>query len=115
MITNINEITESVSNLLFGNVSVEIMQDSVVVECTYNDSICNAKGRFAIKDDNINFAFINIKEYDPEDIIFWNKEISKLARKDPKAIAEVLEIFEDCHNNFGYDPTIKVRGKSNGK
>ena len=110
MITNINEIIESVSNLLFGKVSVEIMQDSVVVECTYNSNTYNAKGRFLIKDGNINFVFINTKEYDPEIDTFWTKELTKLARKDPKSVAEVLEIFEDCHDNFGYDPTIKVKG-----
>lgn len=113
---NFNELTESVHNLLFGIITMTTMQDSTAtVECIHSDDYYSAKGRFIVKDDTITFAFINIKDYDPNDKIFPIKEVTKLARKDHEAIAEVLALFEDCQLNFGYDPTIKFRGASNGK
>lgn len=113
---NFNELQESVHNLLFGTITMVAMQDSTAtVECIHSDDYYSAKGRFIVKDDTITFAFINIKDYDPKDKIFPIKEVTKLARKDPESIAEVLALFEDCQLNFGYDPTIKFREASNGK
>lgn len=112
---NLNELTESVKNLLFGKVTVEMMQGLIVVECVHSDDYFYAKGRFIIESDKIIFAFINTKDYIPNDKIFPAKEVTKLARRDNDAIAEVLEIFEDCQIDFGYDSTIIVKGDPNGK
>jgi hypothetical protein len=113
----LGEVAENVHNLLFGNISIEETQNTFSVECIHKDDYYHIKGRFIIEksDNKISFAYINMLDFIESDRIYPVKEVTKLGRVNDDAIAEVLESFEDCHLNFGYNSFIKLKGpKENG-
>lgn len=113
----LSEVSETVSNLLFGNITIRETQNTFSVECIHKDDYYHIKGRFIIEksDNKISFAYINILDFIESDRIYPVKEVTKLGRVNDDAIAEVLESFKDCGLNFGYSSFIKLKGlKENG-
>ena len=109
----LGEVSESVSNLLFGNITIRETQNTFSVECIHKDDYYHIKGRFVIDKNNDNkiiFAFINMLDFIESDRIYPVKEVTKLGRVDHDAILDVLESFEDCNLNFGYSSFIKLKG-----
>lgn len=108
----LGEVSEAVSNLLFGNITIRETQNTFSVECIHKDDYYHIKGRFLIEksDNKISFAYINMLDFIESDRIYPVKEVTKLGRVNDDAIAEVLESFEDCNLNFGYSSFIKLKG-----
>lgn len=108
----LGEVSEAVSNLLFGNITINETPNTFSVECIHKDDYYHIKGRFLIekKDNKISFAYINMLDFVENDRIYPVKEVTKLGRVNDDAIAEVLESFKDCSLNFGYSSFIKLKG-----
>lgn len=108
----LGEVSESVSNLLFGNITIRETQNTFSVECIHKDDYYHIKGRFIIEksDNKISFAYINMLDFIESDRIYPVKEVTKLGRVDHDAILDVLELFKDCNLNFGYSSFIKLKG-----
>lgn len=108
----LGEVSEAVSNLLFGNITIRETQNTFSVECIHKDDYYHIKGRFIIEksDNKISFAYINMLDFIESDRIYPVKEVTKLGRVDHDAILDVLELFKDCNLNFGYSSFIKLKG-----
>ena len=108
----LGEVSESVSNLLFGNITIRETQNTFSVECIHKDDYYHIKGRFVIdkEESRVIFAFINMQDFIESDRIYPVKEVTKLGRVDHDAILDVLELFKDCNLNFGYSSFIKLKG-----
>lgn len=108
----LGEVSEAVSNLLFGNITIRETQNTFSVECIHKDDYYHIKGRFIIEksDNKVSFAYINMLDFIESDRIYPVKEVTKLGRVDHDAILDVLELFKDCNLNFGYSSFIKLKG-----
>lgn len=108
----LSEVSEAVSNLLFGNITIRETQNTFSVECIHKDDYYHIKGRFLIEksDNKISFAYINMLDFIESDRIYPVKEVTKLGRVDHDAILDVLELFKDCNLNFGYSSFVKLKG-----
>lgn len=108
----LGEVSEAVSNLLFGNITIRETQNTFSVECIHKDDYYHIKGRFIIEksDNKISFAYINMLDFIESDRIYPVKEVTKLGRVDHDAILDTLKSFEDCNLNFGYSSFIKLKG-----
>lgn len=108
----LGEVSESVSNFLFGNITIRETQNTFSIECIHKDDYYHIKGRFIIEksDNKISFAYINMLDFIESDRIYPVKEVTKLGRVDHDAILDVLELFKDCNLNFGYSSFIKLKG-----
>ena len=106
---NLNDMPEEFYNFIFGNVVIEEFLPNITVECTYIDEV-KFYGRIVIdkelnKITHISIEYNEFDKYDPE---YPLETTYRLARRDKFRIDNILAIFREANNEYGYNKDIKV-------
>lgn len=101
---NLNEIPE-IYNILFGNVEMQEVGKSIIIECSYKDFRTNISGRIVIGKElyKVISADIMYKIYDEYEQEYPMMSSYKSARKDKNLIDQVLYEFRVINKLYGYE------------
>lgn len=106
---NLKDMPEEFYNFIFGNVVIEEFLPYITVECTYIDEV-RFYGRIVIDKELNEIALVSIEynEFDKYDPGYPLETTYRLARRDKFRMDNILAIFREANNEYGYNKDIKI-------